>query len=385
MSILLRNKQSVRKAVCKLHSSPIPATCITSCNFTSTSTTASTTNPITPNPFTGVWPIVATPFKSGADESVDYSSFEKIIDFFGNQLSSVCNGLTIIGVLGESNRLTDSERECLIKIASTTCKTTPICVGTSHSSTYGTIKLTEQAMKYGINYAMITPSKEAVPSDDKVYQYYTNICNYFVKNGYSSDNGGKLGVVLQDHPASTQVHMAYNLMLNIILDNIDVIKCVKLESLPSPPKIRKLRKDLNQDINPVARDITILGGLGALYGGFDLEAGSDGFMTGFAFPEILWVMQNAARKRTGGDGDGDVDMKKMRQVYNKYLPLMVFEQQPGVGVRKEVYKMRGLMQSSHVRHPGVSASGDAVKQLEEWVEYLLPGMDVKKLLDVNKL
>lgn len=32
---------------------------------------------------------------------------------------------------------------------------------------------------------------------------------------------------------------------------------------------------------------TILTGLGALYGGYELAAGADGFMTGFAFPEVL--------------------------------------------------------------------------------------------------
>ena len=36
----------------------------------------------------------------------------------------------------------------------------------------------------------------------------------------------------------------------------------------------------------------ILHGLGALYGLFDLERGGNGFMTGFAFPEILIKMRN---------------------------------------------------------------------------------------------
>ncbi len=38
-------------------------------------------------------------------------------------------------------------------------------------------------------------------------------------------------------------------------------------------------------------------------------------------------------------------------IYNRFLPLIVFEQQPGVGVRKEIYKLRGLISSAHVRHP----------------------------------
>ncbi len=60
--------------------------------------------------FTGVWPIMATPFN--ADESVDLEGFSKCISFMKD---AGCDGATIIGVLGESNRLMDQEREALIK------------------------------------------------------------------------------------------------------------------------------------------------------------------------------------------------------------------------------------------------------------------------------
>ena len=60
--------------------------------------------------FTGVWPIMATPFN--ADETVDLEGFSKCISFMKD---AGCDGATIIGVLGESNRLLDKEREDLIK------------------------------------------------------------------------------------------------------------------------------------------------------------------------------------------------------------------------------------------------------------------------------
>ena len=60
--------------------------------------------------FTGVWPIMATPFNE--DESVDLESFGKSVAFMKD---AGCNGATIVGVLGESNRLMDAEREALIK------------------------------------------------------------------------------------------------------------------------------------------------------------------------------------------------------------------------------------------------------------------------------
>ena len=93
------------------------------------------------------------------------------------------------------------------------------------------------------------------------------------------------------------------------------------------------------------RKVPILTGLGALYGQFDLEAGSSGFNTGFAFPEVLMLMVKAMKA-------GDV--KRVQNLYARFLPLVVFEQQPGVAVRKEILRLRGLLDSSRVRHPGAS-------------------------------
>ena len=53
---------------------------------------------------------MATPFDD--DESVDLDSFQKSIDFMRQ---ANVDGVTIIGVLGESNRLLDGEREDLIR------------------------------------------------------------------------------------------------------------------------------------------------------------------------------------------------------------------------------------------------------------------------------
>ena len=43
-------------------------------------------------------------------------------------------------------------------------------------------------------------------------------------------------------------------------------------------------------------------------------------------------------------------------LYQRFLPLIVFEQQPGVGVRKEILRMRGLVGDAVVRAPGGGAS-----------------------------
>ena len=59
--------------------------------------------------------------------------------------------------------------------------------------------------------------------------------------------------------------------------------------VPTPPKIAALRKAWAAQ-PPAFPECSILTGLGALYGGFDVEQGTDGFMTGFAFPEVLMAI-----------------------------------------------------------------------------------------------
>ena len=130
-----------------------------------------------------------------------------------------------------------------------------------------------------------------------------------------------------------------------MVQEIPTIACIKQEAVPSPPRIVALKAGLD-------RDVPILTGLGALYGGFEIQAGADGFMTGFAFPEILMAMVAA-----GADDAW--------RIYAKYLPLIVFENQPGVAVRKEIFRRRGLIAHGVVRAPGTGISSAAAQQLDE--------------------
>jgi len=272
------------------------------------------------------------------------------------------DGATIVGVLGESNRMTDKEREALIRTAVETVaesgKPFPICVGTSHPGTAATVALSQMAMELGASAVMVTPTKEPTPpSDDAFVALYSRV----------ADGCPGLSIVLQDHPASTQVSMTPRLVARIA-NEVPAVSCIKLESLPTPARIAALRGLWANEL-PSGGDCTILTGLGALYGGFDLEQGTEGFMTGFAFPEILAAMNGAAQAG---------DMEKAHALYARFLPLMVFEQQPGVAVRKELYRLRGLIESPHVRHPAASINpvlGDALKAQ---VERSLPGLDVTK-------
>ncbi len=113
----------------------------------------------------------------------------------------------------------------------------------------------------------------------------------------------------------------------------------------------------------------ILAGLGALYGLFDLQAGSAGFNTGFAFPEVLMAMVKAARAG---------NWARAQEIYTRFLPLIVFEQQPGVAIRKEILRLRGALKTSKVRHPGAALQPATSEQLRKLIDALLPGQDLSR-------
>lgn len=303
-----------------------------------------------PISFQGVYPILATPFRD--DESLDLESFDRLIRFMA-QLR--VDGVTILGVLGESNRMLDREREELIKTAVNAAGDMPVIVGTSHAGTRAALGLSQMAESLGAVGVMVTPQAEPVPNEDRVFEYYRAIAD-----------GIGIALVVQDHPASTAVHMSVALMSRIVSE-IPRVTCIKEEATPTPPKIRALRQGMK------TRTVPILTGLGALYGQFDLEAGSSGFNTGFAFPEVLQVMVKAAKAG---------DAARAHELYTRFLPLIVFEQQPGVAVRKEILRLRGLIRSSKVRHPGADLQPATREQLQSLLAQVLPGVDIARPLSL---
>jgi 4-hydroxy-tetrahydrodipicolinate synthase len=304
-----------------------------------------------PISFQGVYPILATPFLD--DERPDLESVDRLVRFMARL---EMDGVTVLGVLGEANRMLDSEREALIRTAVKAAGgKLPVIVGTSHSGTRAALGLSQMAQELGADAVMVTPHAEAVPSDERVYEYYKAI-----------GAGIRIPIVLQDHPASSGVHMSAALMLRIV-NEVENVAAMKEEALPTAPKIRALLAGMT------ARRVPILTGLGALYAQFDLQAGSAGYNTGFAFPDALAAMVKAARAG---------DWTRVGALYTRFLPLIVFEQQPGVAIRKEILRLRGAIQGNRVRHPGAQIAPAVSEQLRGLIEQVLPGVDITARLEL---
>ena len=301
--------------------------------------------------FKGVFPILVTPFDDHGN--LDLESFDRTVRFMAD---IGVNGVTIIGVLGESNRMLDAEREQLIKTAVGVADgQIPVIVGTSYSGTRATLELSRMAESLGAAGVMVTPSRESVPNEDRIFEFFQQVAE-----------GISISIVVQDHPASTQVHMSVPLILRLVRE-IPLVACIKEEAVPTPPRITALLNGIGD------RAVTILTGLGALYGAFDLARGAHGFMTGFAFPEVLLALVRGAENK---------DFDTVHDIYHRYLPLIVYEQQPGVALRKEIFRLRGLIASSYVRHPGTNIDPTTADHLKSLLHKMLPGVDITRPVEV---
>jgi 4-hydroxy-tetrahydrodipicolinate synthase len=161
--------------------------------------------------------------------------------------------------------------------------------------------------------------------------------------------------VLQDYPTLTVV-MTPTVIRKIIMDSKSCVM-LKHEDWPGLEKISTLR-GFQKDGS--LRPLSILTGNGGMFLDFEMERGADGAMTGYAFPELLIDVVNLSKK-----GDRDA----AHNLFDAHLPLMRYEQQPGVGltVRKYVLQKRGVIASSAQRKPGAGITATAKAE----VEYLL--------------
>jgi 4-hydroxy-tetrahydrodipicolinate synthase len=107
--------------------------------------------------------------------------------------------------------------------------------------------------------------------------------------------------------------------------------------------------------------IGVFGGLGGLYFLEELQRGSQGIMTGFAFPEVLLEVYENFR---GGDPE------RAASVFDHYIPLIRYEFQPKIGLayRKYIYQRRGVIESTFIRPPGMQIDDYTSAELVSIIE-----------------
>jgi 4-hydroxy-tetrahydrodipicolinate synthase len=282
----------------------------------------------------GIYNIMPTPFH--ADGSLDTDSLGRLTEFV---IGTGVDGLTILGVLGEAEKLLDAERDTVVAgVLEATAGRVPVCVGTSHASTEICVVYSKRAQEMGAKAVMVAPLKLARPNDEALRRHYLTVASAI-----------DLPVVVQDHPASSNVYMSVEVIARIAED-APQCRFLKLEDEPSPSKVSRVR-----EANP---QIDVFGGLGGMMFLEELRHGAVGTMTGFGFPEIL---VDIYRHYRSGDIDGATE------VFYRYCPLIRFENQKGInlGLRKHIYQLRGAITTAHMRRPAPAIDKGTLDDLHD--------------------
>jgi len=288
----------------------------------------------------GVYSIAVTPFQP--DGRLDLKSVDRMTDFY---VGCGATGLTILGILGEAPKLTEEESlavtGAVVKRAGV-----PVIVGVSSPGFASMRALARGAMELGAGGVMIAPPSH-LRTDDQIITYYAQAVEAV---------GDDVPFVIQDYPLTLTVIMTPRVIRQIVQNHPSCVM-LKHEDWPGLEKITAMR---GFERDGSMKRISILTGNGALFLDFEMERGADGAMTGYAFPEML---VDVVRLAKAGERD------KAHDIFDAHLPLVRYEQQPGVGLaaRKYVLQKRGAIASDVQRKPSSSLSVTARAE----IDYLL--------------
>ena len=297
----------------------------------------------------GVFIISATPFtETGA---LDLAGADRLVDFY---LERGIDGLTILGIMGEAPKLTEGEAETFARrVIGRIAGRVPVIVGASSPGFAAMASLTDVVMEAGAAAVMIQPPATAAKGDDAILGYCQKVTETL---------GPDVPWVLQDFPLLSNVPMSAGLILRIMAECATCVM-LKHEDWPGLDKLTALRKAEGEG----ARRVSILTANGGVFLPFELLRGADGVMTGFAYPEML---TGVYRHFLAGEREAMLDL------FDLYLPLVRYEQQPGLGLaaRKYVLWRRGALPSPTARAPAPALTAEAKGELDWLIERLERGL-----------
>lgn len=267
----------------------------------------------------GLWGVLATPFQDGTLD-VDDDALRRQIDLHRWAGST---GLVVLGVFGESAQLRQDERVHVIGVVTRHAPELPIVIGLAERETTAAIASAVQLLDAarGISPALMLQVPDADPQALAAHLHAVH-------------EATSAGILIQDYPVVSGVTIT-SVQLLSALAQCPFVVAIKSEAPPTSLAIADLT---------AATTVPVFGGLGGLGLLDELMAGASGAMTGFSHPEGL---ADALRAWDAGGYEA------AREAYLRWLPLVNFEAQAGIGlaIRKSSLRERGIFTSAAVRPP----------------------------------
>ena len=299
----------------------------------------------------GVLPILPTPFTN--DGAVDEVSLRRLIDF---EREVGVHGVSILGFMGEAHRLSNAERKQVVTtVVDQADGLFPTWVGVLAFGAAGAIEQAREAQELGAQGVFVAPI--GVQNDQVIFDYYASVADAL-----------DIPVAIHDFPESFRTILSPELIVRMA-DKIAGVSYIKLEDYPVLAKMSRIQR--------LAPDsIGIFGGLGGVYFLEELQRGSRGVMTGFAFPEVLVDVYEAFRVGDSG---------RAAALFDRYVPLIRYEFQPKIGLayRKFIYHRRGIIDSTFIRPPGLQIDDYTRAELMAIIERVGFNLDISGVQPVD--
>ncbi|MFN7829281.1 MAG: dihydrodipicolinate synthase family protein [Acidobacteriota bacterium] len=285
----------------------------------------------------GIYPIVLTPFND--DYEIDERSQLALVNYL---IDCGVHGLAIFGNASEGYALSEGEKARLMPlIIREVAGRVPVFVSTGHTGTHVAVQLSKAAEEAGADGLMILPPYFMKPSAADLIGYYQAI-----------SAAVSIPIMIQDAPLLTGVNIGAGQMAQLARECANV-RLTKVEAPPTSLKVTEVR-------NACADSLVIFGGLNGHFFLEELQRGARGTMPGSdmmpMFVEV-WDHYEAGR------------FDAARATFNRYLPLIRFELQPGLGVSAMKHNLQqlGVISRTIVRPPTRSLDQFGIEELRQIV------------------
>lgn len=290
----------------------------------------------------GILPIVPTPFK--ADGSLLLEDIGRLVDYYAR---CGVDGLTILGVFGEAQKLSASETQvCVREFLRCAAGRLPVIVGVTSPSLAMSVELGRFALAHGAAGVMLQPAS-GLRTDDAVVGYYER---------YVGDTAGEVPLCVMDDPASSGVQISLQAWCRI--SRLEPVFMLKHEPVPG---LQDLSRILRAQETGKARQVSVFTSSNAMWLPQELGRGAYGTMVGVAYSDaIARVCQLYWHGEVGRACD----------LHDALSPLIRHEKQAafGLAVRKELLRRRGALTSNCLRYPGVRLDDYDLAELGVLVE-----------------
>ncbi|MFN7927421.1 MAG: dihydrodipicolinate synthase family protein [Blastocatellia bacterium] len=285
--------------------------------------------------YEGIFPIALTTFDNHYE--VDEASQLALVNYL---IDCGVQGMAIFGNASEGYALSEAEKTRLLSLILKEVRgRVPVFVSTGHTGTHVAVQLSKAAEAAGADGLMILPPYFLKPSAEDLFGYYQAI-----------NAAVSIPIMIQDAPLLTGVNIGAAQMARLAKECANV-RYTKVEAPPTTLKVSEVKQ-------AVGDTMTIFGGLNGHFFLEELQRGARGTMPGSdLMPTFVQVWRDYEAGR----------YKEARATFNRALPLIRFELQPGLGVSamKHNLKAQGIIQHTTVRPPTRSLDAVGVEELQQ--------------------